>query len=238
MPPSPYVASALLVASAACASVHLALAPDPFAASSAAVIAIGAVLFTIITVVGLVLVRGRWARYLGLILGAGVIAVTAVTEEIDAWAALAVLFGIAALGTLAGRWLDGWIRGRSSATGPPPQSVVLLLGLLGLVPLVGLASPSGLETAHGALGAAGILLAWGFGQAQTWALWAMRLVLPVLVVLAALASPLAGAVTLLVYGATLAWLAWTEEVRLSVQPLMETSPGPRPMRNPDGKAAP
>ncbi|HSF85055.1 MAG TPA: hypothetical protein VLG28_05240 [Acidimicrobiia bacterium] len=237
MPSSPYVAAALIAVSSATAAVHLAVAPDPFAPSSAAVIALGAVLGTIITVVGLVLVRGRWARQLGMVLAGGLIAVAAVADDFDAWAVLTVLLGLASLGVLAGRWLDGWIRGRPSATGPPPQSVLLLLGLLGLVPLVGLASPSGLETAHGMLGAGGILLAWGFGQAQVWALWAMRLVLPVLVIFAALATPIAGAVALLAYGAALTWLSWTEEVRLSVQPLLDVTPGPRRIRGADENGA-
>ncbi len=230
MPSSPHVAATAVVLAATALAVDLALSPAPLAPSSAAVVAIGVVIYSIITVVGLVLVRGNWARRLGIVVALTVIAVAAVADDYGAWSLLATAAGLVALGSLAGRWLDGWIRGRPSATGPDPQAVVLLLGLLGLVPLVGLASPGGLEAAHGVLGAAGVLLTWGYGKAQLWALWAARLVLPVIVAAAAVVSPWLGAAALAAYGIGLGWLAWSREVRLAVQPMMDELPGPRPIR--------
>lgn len=224
---SPQVAASLVVLAAGSLTVHLARSPAPFAGSSAAVIAIGAMLFAVLASVGLMVVRGRWARWLALSVAVGVIGVAAIAEDFGGWAFASVGLGLGALVTLAGRWLDGWIRGRPSATGPDPKAVVLLIGFLALVPLVGLASPGGLETAHGMLGAGGVLLAWGYSKALVWALWAARLVLPLLVIAAALASPLPGALALLGVGAVLAWLTWTPEARLAVQPLLESTPGPR-----------
>jgi hypothetical protein len=236
MPSSPHVSAALVSVAAASLAVHLATGPSPFAPSSATVVAIGAMLFAIITAVGLVLVRGRWARYLGLVVAGGSVVVAATADDLGPWEIAAIVAGLAAVGTLAGRWLDVWIRARPSATGPDPKAVLLLLGLLGLVPVAGLVCPSGLDTAHGALGAAGVLLAWGYGKAQVWALWAARLVLPVVVVLAALAAPWPGAVAIVAYGAGLTWLAWQAEVRLAVQPLMDQLPGPRSIRGPNREA--
>ncbi len=228
MPTSPQISAALVAVSSTSLAVHLAIAPAPFAPSSAAVVAIGAVVFATLVVVGLVLVRGRWARLLGVAVEIAVLGIAATGRDFDGWALAAVVTALGGLGLLAGRWLDGWIRGRPSATGPDPKAVGLLLGLLGLVPVAGVASPGGLETSHGALGAAGVLLAWGLGKAQVWALWATRLVLPVVVLLAALVSPLLGGLLLLAWGAALTWLAWSREVGLAVQPLLEDLPGPRP----------
>ena len=42
------------------------------------------IVITIIAAVGLVLVRGRWARHLGIVLTAGVLAVTAVAASFSA----------------------------------------------------------------------------------------------------------------------------------------------------------
>lgn len=223
-----FVAALIFVAGCSLA-VHLAISPDPFAASSAAVIAIGSVVFTVITMVGITLVRGRWARRLGMVLVATVLVVAAVSEP-DVWTWIAIGAGLVALGLLSGRWLDAWIRGRPSATGPDPLAVVLLLGLLATAPAVGLAAPGGLTTAHGFFGAGGVFLAWAYSKAQVWSLWAIRLVLPLLGIAAAVASPVAGAVALLALAGALAGLAWTTEARLAVQPLMEDLPGPRPVR--------
>jgi hypothetical protein len=226
---TPLVAAALLSVAGCSLAIHLAVAPDPFASSSAAVIAIGAVMFAIIAVVGLVLVRGRWARWMSVALALAIAGITAV-GEFDVWSWIALFTALAGLGVLLGRWLDGWIRARPSATGPDPKVVVLLLGLLAIVPAVGLAAPGGLQTAHGVLGAGAVLLAWAYGKAQVWSLWAIRLVLPVLGIAAAIASPPAGAALLLVLVGGVVGLAWTPEALLAAQPLMDDAPGPRKTR--------
>jgi hypothetical protein len=226
---APILTATLLSVSGGSLAVRLALDPAPFAPSSGAVVALGAVLFTVIEVVGLMLVRGRWVRNLGLGLGAGFAAVGAVLEP-DPWSLVAIATALGAAAVLAGRWLEGWLRGRPSATGPPPQSVLVLIGLLAVVPAVGLAAPAGLRTAHGVLGAAALFLAWAFSKAQVWSLWAIRLVLPVIGLFATVASPPGGAALLVVLVGGIVALSWLEPVRLSVQPLLDNPPGPRQVR--------
>ncbi len=230
---APFVIASLVGATGLATATHLAVAAEPFAASSAAVVAIGAVLFTLITVVGLTLVRGRWTRRLAIIVVVTELGVVAV-GNLEPWAGLALIFGLTALSGLTGRWLDAWVRQRPSATGPDPLAVVLLLGLLGLVPAVGIAAPDGLDMAHGLLGAAGILLTWAYGKAQPWSLWTIRLVLPFLGVAAAMASPAAGAALLIAAAGGLTWLSWTTSARIAVQPLLDDPPGPRRSGTPRG----
>lgn len=222
----PSLIAALAAIAGAAAAAHLALRPEPFSGPSAAVIAIGIVVYTVITVTGVVLVRGRWARRLAIIVVIVDLVVVAV-GELDLFGWIAIVAALAALGGLVGRWLDGWFRLRPSATGPDPLAVVLLLGLGALAPAVGFASPGRLTTAHGILGAAGVFLAWAYSKAQLWSLWAARIALPVVAVPAVVASPWPGALALAAGTATLVWVAWSREALLAVQPLMATLPGPR-----------
>lgn len=226
MPLIPALVAALVATAGTATTLHLAIAPDPFAGSAAAVIALGILLHTTISVTGLLIVRGRWARRLAATT-VGVDLYVVAVSGMGAAAWIALVAALAALGGLAGRWLDGWFRLRPSATGPDPKAVVLVLGLLSLVPAVGFASPSGLETTHGVLGAAGVLLGWAYSKAQVWSLWATRLALPPIALLAALASPWPGALFLALLVAALTWLAWTGEAMLAVSPLVDRLPGPR-----------
>jgi hypothetical protein len=222
----PSLVAALTAAAGAAAAAHLAVRPDPFSAPSATVIAVGLVVYTLIAVTGIALVRGRWARRLGIVVVVADLAVIAVGAlDVLGWIALGS--GLAALGGLVSRWLDGWFRLRPSATGPDPIAVVLLLGLGALAPAVGFASPAGLTTGHGILGAAGLLLAWAYANAHLWSLWAARVALPMVAVPAVVSSPWPGAIALGASTAALVWLAWSKEALLAVQPLMATLPGPR-----------
>jgi hypothetical protein len=98
---------------------------------------------------------------------------------------------------------------------------------LALVPAVALSSPSGLEVAHGILGGSGLLLAWGYARAQLWALWGIRLVLPILALPALYVSPWPGKILLAVVVGITVGLSWTRDAFLAVAPLMERLPGPR-----------
>lgn len=222
----PYLIAAATVLTPAAWAIHLAIDPDPFAADSAAVIAAGLAVFGLIAAAGLLLARGQWTRRLafGVVIASLLLAV--VTGP-GAWYYIGLALGAAALAGLSGPWLKGWIRQLPGASGPPPAAMTLALGSLALVPAVGVASPSGLEAAHGVLGGAGLLLGWAYSRAQLWALWALRLALPVVAIPALFVSPWPGAVLLgLVVGA-LTVLAWTKDARLAVDPLLDRLPGPR-----------
>ena len=222
----PFVIAAGAVASAVGWSLHLAAVDRPFAGDAALVIAIGLLGYAAIAVAGLLLARGRWATWMV----AGVVAaglVLAVVTSPTAWYWVGLVTGAAVLAALRGPWLHGWIRQLPGADGPPPAAMAIPLLAFGLVPAVGIASPSGLAPGHGILGAAGLLLAWAYGRAQTWSLWALRLVLLPVAIPAILAGPPAGSALLAALTGVTVALAWTAPARLAVEPLTDHIPGPR-----------
>ena len=224
---SPYlIAAALFVASLAVA-VHLGSGTDAFSQGSGVVLGLGFLIFATIGVAGLLLSRGRWARRLALALGLAVVTTAALTSPWS-WASIAaVVAGALAIGGTTGRWLDGWIRQRPTPDGPGPRIMALVLGLIGLVPAVALAEPDDITTWHGILAGAGIFFGWAYSRAEIWALWAIRIALPLLAIPALLRSPPAGAFFLGAGVIALTALAWMREARLAVQPLMDQLPGPR-----------
>lgn len=217
----------MLVIGASLWSLHIATTPDePFATDAAVLVAVGLLMFSVISAAGLLVPRGRWARNLA----RGLLAVEAglaLATPLRGWAIAAlVATGLGIIG-IQGRWFDGWLRRLPAADGPGLKTMGLILGCLALVPAIGLASPSGVVIRQGLLGAAGIVIAWGYSKAKMWGLWSARILLAPLAVVAALDAPPAGAALLLVLGGGLTWLAWSREARLAISPLMDHLPGPR-----------
>ncbi len=223
---APQAIAAGMVAASIAWTIHLGAAPDPFAADAGLTVALGFVLFSVIDAAGILLSRGRWSRWLGYVLLGGEAGLFVATDVTAAGVVGIAVTGVTLIG-LAGPWLDGWIRKRPAAEGPGPRPLGVVFGLLALVPAVGIAAPSGLSAWHGVLGAAGVLLAWSYGRAQLWALWATRLTLPLIAIPAAIQSPWGGAAALMALVATITAFAWTREALLAVNPLMHRLPGPR-----------
>jgi hypothetical protein len=222
----PYTIAALVFLAPAAWSLHLGLEPEPFALSSAAVIAIGLLMGGLIGVAGLLLSRGRWSKNLGRAMIAATLTLAVVVEPTPTyWVALS-LSALAMVG-LTGPWLKGWVREFAAADGPGTHPVLLVFGALALVPVVGIASPGGLGFTHGVLGGAGVLLGWGYARAEVWALWGLRLALPVLAIGSILQSPWGGGALLAAVVGGVVWLAWTADAQRAVQPLLDRLPGPR-----------
>lgn len=203
-------------------------ADDPFSTDAAVLVSIGLLSFAVIAAIGLLLPRGRWARNLARALLIGE-ALLGAAVPLSGWAIPALVATGGSLVGIQGKWLDGWLRRLPAADGPSLKAILYVLGAIALVPAIGLAAPGGVEIRQGLLGALGVLIAWGYSKAQIWALWAGRLLLPAVTVLAAVNSDPLGAVALLIIGLALTYLAWTEAVRLAISPLMDNLPGPRRM---------
>ncbi len=109
------VAATVPVASIAW-TIHLATAPDPFAVDAGLTVAVGLVIFSVVDAAGIVLSRGRWARWLGHTIVAAEGALFVITDG-AATSYIAVALSAAAVVGLTGPWLDGWIRQRPSAEG-------------------------------------------------------------------------------------------------------------------------
>jgi hypothetical protein len=228
------ITAALVAAAVVLWNVSLAIDPEPFAASSAAAVGIGAGILGVVAVAGILLIRGRWVRaYVGgLLLG---FAGLAAAMPLAPWPIAAVaVSACAGVGTL-GPWLTGWFRQRPAAGRPPWQATALPLAAIALVPIVGVASPSGLEPAHGILAGAGLLFAWGYARTHLWGLWSLRLAVPLGGIAAAAASGVPGAVLVTLATVAVTALAWRKEAMLAVRPLTDRLPGPRvaaPRRDP------
>jgi len=217
----------ILVIGASLWTLHITTSVDePFATDSAVLVSIGLLMFSVIAAAGLLLPRGRWARNLGrglLAFEAGL----AVVTPLQGWAIAALIAtGLGIVG-VQGRWLDGWLRRLPAADGPGLKTMALVLGCLALVPALGIASPGGVVFRQGLLGAAGIVIAWGYSKAQMWGLWSARIVLAPLAIVAAVEAPLAGSILLITLGGALTWFAWSSEARIAISPLMDQLPGPR-----------
>ena len=225
----PFLIAAMVAASGFTWTIHLIVAPAPWAEDAALAIAIGIVVLSIVAMTALLLGRGRWTRYFagGLLLAELLIVVVA---DVDGWLIVATVLSGLTLAGLGGPWLRGWLRERPAAGAPGPRPLILAIGSFAVVPLVGLAAPDGLRPAHGVAGALGILLSWGYARGTVWALWGLRLGMPPVLVAAALSSPVGGVVLLLAAAAALTALAWSKEARLAVDPLRGQLPAPRPRK--------
>ena len=225
----PFIIAGLVMASGFAWTIHLIVAPAPWEPDSALAIAIGTMVFSIVAMGALLLGRGRWTRFfaIGLLLSELLLLLVA---DVTRWLVAAVILSGLALAGLGGPWFKGWLRERPAADSPGWKPLGLAIGAFGIVPLVGIAAPDGLDPAHGVAGALGILLAWGYLKGGSWALWGLRLAMPLSLLAAALVSPQPGAFTLLVAAGLLVYLAWSEESRLAVQPLPNELPAPRMRR--------
>ncbi len=223
-------AAALSVVAMVGVAVHLGAEDDVFAPSAAVVIALGAVMFTLVAIAGLLLGRGRWSRVLAALVALFELALVGVTG-FTVWGVVAVVAALAGLGLLVAAPLGDWLRPRPAIDAPGPRAVALALGLLALVPAVGVAAPHGLVAGHGLLGSAGVLLGWAYSQAQPWAIWAVRFGLSLVAVPALLSEPWQGAVGLAALVGCLVALAWTAEAYAASAPKPAPLPAP-PRRRP------
>lgn len=225
----PFLVAGLVATTGLSWTLRLVVSPDPWAADSALAIAIGTLFLNVGAMAALLLGRGRWTRYfaIGLITAELLLATVG---NLSGWALTAIVLSGASLIGLGGPWFKGWLRERPAVNSPGLGPIALVIGSFTVVPLVGLAAPQGLGPAHGAAGALGILLSWGYAKGGQWALWALRLAMPLVLAVAALTSPAGGTILLLAAAVSLGYLAWLKEARLAVDPLPTTLPAPRARR--------
>ena len=137
---APFVVASLVAVAGLGWATLLLVDPEPFAPSSAVAIAAGLVIYTVVAVTGILLVHAPWARWLAMgVVVAGSVLGAAVGFRLASWVVL-LISAAAAMG-LAGPWLDVWLRKRPAANAVGGRVTAMLLGAIGIVPLVGLAAP-------------------------------------------------------------------------------------------------
>lgn len=209
---SPFVIAATIVAASLAWGLVLAFGSGPLSPPAAALLAVDQLIMATVVGVGLVLSRGRWTRRAGLALLGGQ-ALLGVFFEADGWWAGAVLMTAVGVAALAGPWLGGWLRKLPGADGPPTSAVVLSLGMVGLPALVAVTAPDGIPLTGWLLSCFALAAAWLYSQAWLPAVWALRLLLPILGIAAAAFLSWPGALVLGLGVAALTALAWSPEVR-------------------------
>ncbi len=212
------IAAAMFISASLWAGI--ASTSDSYERSSRFVLGAGLLIAVSTSIVGMIAGASRWAKRLGLGVGASMLALGLVFP-ISGWSISAMVLAGVAIAGLGGTSFDGLIRQRPPADGPPARAVLLTLLLLLAPPVWALATPNGLGLAAG-LGAA---LCWAgmvwYGKAGPGSLMAVRFVIPAgLAVVAAVSGLRLGALVALT-ALGVAALAWTVDARIAVHPLAE-----------------
>ncbi len=220
MPPAPLAVSLLLGIAALSGIVGLALDSDPFSGQSALMISIGVGLLTLVTVSGVLLARGRWSRWMTLVVS-GLWFASAVAPPLHGATAATIAASAAAASIATGPWLGRWLRRLPAISAPPPAAVVLLLLLIATSAVIGFTQGEAVpDPIAWVLPGWSALLAFGLARSFAPALWAGRLGhAPVSAVVSLMLGP-ATAVALLAKAAVETLLLWRRDLNLAVSPLL------------------
>ncbi|HEX9645228.1 MAG TPA: hypothetical protein VGC11_14650 [Acidimicrobiia bacterium] len=219
MPPAPLSIAASLAAASLAGALHLAVDDTPFAAESAALVAMGMVVLSVTSIAGVLLSRGRWSRPVAAGVAAGWIALASSSDP--SWLSLATIgLAAAALGGTLGPWLGRWLRHRPSTDGPPPAAVIALLLLLATPAMVAVTSPGGISAAGWALAGWSLALALGLARTVPGALIGLRVIHPLASIGAGITAGAAAAVALGVLGGAAAVAGWRREVAVALAPAL------------------
>lgn len=213
------LASSGLLLTTAAWTVVLATATSVRSELAIVLIALSLWTATVVALAGMLVARARWARRLGLAVTAAQGALALLIPP-GAWWGIALILSAITAVSLGGPWLDGIIRGRPSASGPPTRAVLLPLVLIGVPYLLGYSDAAGLEALIVAVTA--LLTAFWFIRTLPGALAAVRVIWPALTLGLALSLGWPVGVTAAAASVAVAALAWHSSVRNAVHPLIET----------------
>lgn len=222
----PVIISAVFAGAELLWAIRFTIAPDPLSPGSSALVVAGIVVYTVIAVVGLLLVRAPWARWLALTTAIGTVLLGALGGEVDALSIAAGAVSLLAIGALAGPWLEIWLRQRPGS-GAGPIAVALPLCSIVALPLAGAASAESVTPPALILAVAGPILAWAYARGFVFGLWGLRVAAPALALIAAIATGSRMSLAFVIYGATVGALAWFPAARDALSPVQAPLPSPR-----------
>jgi len=230
---APLFIAGLFAAAELAWAIRLGLSPDPFSPGAATLMIAGVVAYTAIALVGMLLVRAPWARWLALVVVMATLIVGSLGGITDVLSVGAVVLSLLAIGGLAGPWLRIWLRQRPGA-GAGAAAVALPLAAIGAPPLAGFASVVATTPAALVLAATGPVLAWAYARGFRWGLWGLRVALPIVALIAAIASATWIAATgFVAFGLAVAILAWLPGAADALSPVHAPLPPPRTRQHPE-----
>jgi len=221
VPAAPLAVALLLAATTVTGAVVMALAPEPMAESTATLFTAGFAVVTLVTVAGILLARGRWARHLATVVAGTWIVVGAVVDTSAGFAVIGI--AAAALAAATGPWLGRWLRHLPRADGAPAAAVIALLALVLTPPAMALAAPGGVAAPAWGFAAWSVVLALALARMVPGSLTGGRLVHPAAAIATAVAVGLPAAVPALASGVLVAAMCWRRDVTVAVAPIV---PGP------------
>lgn len=187
--------------------------------ASIVLIAVSLWVSAVVSVTGILVARARWARRLGLVTSGGH-GIVALLAPVDVWWGVAAVLTAVTAVAIAGPWLDGVVRGRPSASGPPARVVLIALGFLWVPFAIGVAGGDGWPAVS--IGLSALAAAYWFIRALPGALLVVRVVWPLLAVALAVPLGLPAGIVAAAYGVAIGAIAWHSSVRTSLHPLVES----------------
>ena len=216
--------SALLAATPLVAALTwtIALIVDngPFASSSVFLICIALLGMGIVSVVGIVVVGGPWARWLGLVV-VGATALLAVVRPIDAVWTVGLATTAFAGASLFSPAVTSSVRKLPTAAGPPTMAVVVPLILLGTPFLLGIADTGSTPWLILVIGLTAPAAAFAYSRVLTGGLLAVRLLWPLLAIVIGSLMGSPGGFVSASLGLLVAALAWDPMVKIAFHPPRE-----------------
>lgn len=214
------IATAALFLLSVLAWAGLTVTDGPWAGDSAAVVAVDLVVLGSVAVVGILVASARWGRRLAIVVTTIELMLAAAVDIGAAWWPAVALTGVA-MALLVGTGLEGVVRKRPNATGPPARAVVLALGLAGVPGIVAAARPGGLGTVDWiAVVGSAVVTVW-YARALPAAPEMTRFGIPLIGVVALVGAGVPAGFAALAACAALTGLAWTADARVAARPLVE-----------------
>lgn len=200
--------------------VALLVDPGPFAPWPVLLIGLGLLETACVSVVGMIMTGGRWARRTALAVVAATLGV-AIARPLDAlWVIALAATTLAAVSMFTGSVIRG-TRKLPAAFGPPVRAVLIPLILLGFPTLLGFAAWDEQMASTLAVGLTAPIAAVWYSRVLPGGLLAVRILWPALAIGLAVTQGLAPGVTSLVVGALVAVLAWHPTVKVAFHPPRE-----------------
>jgi hypothetical protein len=216
---SPLAAAPL--ASAIATVLALIVDPGPLGSVPVLLTGVGALLVSLVGVVGMVMVGGRWALRLSR-LSVGMSLVVAIIRPIDPWWWVLLVMAAVAGALLFLPALTGGVRKLPSAIGPPSRSVILSLLLVAAPFAVGVAAWGSSHPLTLIVGLSAPLVALWYTRVIFGGLLAVRVMWPAMALaMSPFQEPWPGVVTAMIALAVLA-LSWSPDVKTAFHPPRQT----------------